>query len=41
MGIDIPVAAVTALLKEQADWEKKRQMASSKENLHRRYETAS
>ncbi len=37
MGIDIPVDAVRAILKEQADWEKKRQKASSKENLHKRY----
>ena len=37
MGIDLPVSTVTSLLKEQVDWEKKRQKASSKENLHKRY----
>ncbi len=36
MKIDIPVDPVRAI-KEQADWEKKRQKASSKENLHKRY----
>ena len=37
LGIDLPVATVMSLLKEQVDWENKRQMASSKEYLHRRY----
>ena len=37
MDIDLPVSTVTSLLKEQVDWEKKRQKASSKENLHQRY----
>jgi len=39
MGIDIPVDAARSVLKEQADWEKKRQKASSKENLHKRYKS--
>lgn len=37
MGVDIPAAAVVALLKEQAEWEKKRQLSGTKENLHKRY----
>ena len=37
MGIDLTVSTVMFHLKEQVDWEKKRQNASSKENLHKRY----
>ena len=37
MGVDIPAATVTSLLQEQADWEKKRQKASSMESLRKRY----
>ena len=39
MGVYIPTAAVASILNEQAEWEQKRQKASSKENLHKRYVT--
>ena len=36
MGVDMPAASVASILTEQAQWEKKRQLTSSKEYLHKR-----
>ena len=36
MGVDIPVTAVTSLLKEQEEWDMERSRRSSKDNLHKR-----
>ena len=33
----MPAAAVDAILKEQAEWEKERQRKSTQETLHKRY----
>ena len=37
MGVDIPAATVESVLQEQAAWEKKRKMRSTKEYHHKRY----
>ena len=38
MGVDMPANAVDSVLKEQSEWEKKREIKSSKEYLYKRYE---
>ena len=41
MGVDIPAAAVSSILKEQEQWETEKLRRSSKDNLHKRLATRS
>jgi len=37
MGVDIPVDAISSIIREQKLWEKHRLKKSSKEHIYRRY----
>ena len=39
MGVEMPSDAVSKILEEQVDWERKRERRSQKEYLHKRYRT--
>lgn len=36
MGVDVPLHAVEAILKEQLEWDRNRERTSKKDHLHKR-----
>ena len=39
VGVEMPSDAVSKILEEQVDWERKRERRSQKEYLHKQYRT--